>query len=204
MTASAPYAKEQRVQVDPTQPLNCSLRTWPPPSRQFFTTTTCLPNAHSKWSKILLQKKKERKRSLEKQSKTPELLASEFNFHMSSKPNRKNFAHFRYKIILLLKKNNDLRHNKSLSFKSQLYYSKTYFFEMFIKSYVQRTTSEFLFQWMYRDQKNRWQHCIITLENKAKAPSIIKSMMISMPNRRFLLNKLLKFLLFSNYQHIIK
>ena len=126
MTASAPYAKEQRVQVDPTQPLNCSLRTWPPPSRQFFTTTTCLPNAHSKWSKILLQKK-ERKRSLEKQSKTPELLASEFNLHMSSKPNRKNFAHFRYKIILLLKKNNDLRHNKSLSFKSQLYYSKTYF-----------------------------------------------------------------------------
>ena len=103
MTASAPYAKEQRVQVDPTQPLNCSLRTWPPPSRQFFTTTTCLPNAHSKWSKILLQKK-ERKRSLEKQSKTPELLASEFNLHMSSKPNRKNFAHFRYKIILLLKK----------------------------------------------------------------------------------------------------
>ena len=149
-------------------------------------------------------KKKERKRSLEKQSKTPELLASEFNLHMSSKPNRKNFAHFRYKIILLLKKTNDLRHNKSLSFKSQLYYSKTYFFEMFIKSYVQRTTSEFLFQWMYRDQKNRWQHCIITLENKAKAPSIIKSMMISMPNRRFLLNKLLKFLLFSNYEHIIK
>ena len=51
------YAKEhqQRVQVDPTQPLNW-LRTWPtiPP---YTTTTTCLPNAHSKWSKTLLWKK---------------------------------------------------------------------------------------------------------------------------------------------------